>query len=265
VTTVFSVIRPIPSQPLLPHGGAVAIETAMTAMTVAIPDRFNGPPGSANGGYACGLVAAMVEGPAQVVLRRPPPLATLLLLQAVDGAVTLSDRGTTIAIGTSTFLDPHLPAPPTLNVAREASAGCARLDRHPFPTCFVCGPDRAAGDGLRIFPGPLSGSNVLATAWLPGDDLADVHGRVRCEFVWAALDCPTGWAVLGQRPPGEVAILGTLAVRQERHVAAGDEYVIAAWPLKADGRKLYAGATLWSADGRRCAAAQATWIEVSGA
>ncbi|MEV4624044.1 hypothetical protein AB0J74_35700, partial [Asanoa sp. NPDC049573] len=30
---------------------------------------------------------------------------------------------------------------------------------HPFPTCYVCGPERA--DGLRIFPGPVG--DVVAT------------------------------------------------------------------------------------------------------
>ena len=52
---------------------------------VLIPRRFNGPPASANGGYACGLIARYVGGPADVSLRSPPPLDTALELERTDG------------------------------------------------------------------------------------------------------------------------------------------------------------------------------------
>jgi hypothetical protein len=56
--------------------------------TVTIPSRFNGPPASGNGGYSCGLVAAALEGPAAVSLRRPVPLDQALeLLHEDDGKV----------------------------------------------------------------------------------------------------------------------------------------------------------------------------------
>jgi len=42
--------------------------------TVVIDDRFNGPAGSANGGYACAMAARWVDGPGEVTLRVPPPL-----------------------------------------------------------------------------------------------------------------------------------------------------------------------------------------------
>ena len=48
--------------------------TASLAETVTIPARFNGPPGSANGGYTCGLVAQLVGAEeVEVSLRKPPP------------------------------------------------------------------------------------------------------------------------------------------------------------------------------------------------
>jgi hypothetical protein len=52
--------------------------------TVTIPSRFNGPPASGNGGYSCGVVAAAVEGPAAVSLRRPVPLDLALELRHED-------------------------------------------------------------------------------------------------------------------------------------------------------------------------------------
>ena len=57
---------------------------------VTIPARFNGPPGSANGGYACGLVAAAIGPAATVRLLSPPPLdVPLERRREADGAVRL--------------------------------------------------------------------------------------------------------------------------------------------------------------------------------
>jgi hypothetical protein len=44
----------------------------MTASLV-VAARFCGPPGSANGGYACGLIAGCLDGQAEITLRRPRP------------------------------------------------------------------------------------------------------------------------------------------------------------------------------------------------
>jgi hypothetical protein len=52
--------------------------------TVTVPSRFNGPPSSGNGGYSCGVVAAALEGPAAVSLRRPVPLDQALELRHED-------------------------------------------------------------------------------------------------------------------------------------------------------------------------------------
>src|ERR1700721_3141208 len=47
-----------------------------TMPALTIPSRFCGPPGSGNGGYVCGRIAAYLDGQVTVTLRRPPPLAT---------------------------------------------------------------------------------------------------------------------------------------------------------------------------------------------
>jgi hypothetical protein len=49
--------------------------------SVTVPSRFNGPPSSGNGGYSCGVVAAALDGPAAVSLRRPVPLDQALKLR----------------------------------------------------------------------------------------------------------------------------------------------------------------------------------------
>jgi hypothetical protein len=42
--------------------------------SVVIEKRFCGPPKSANGGYICGLLAAHIDGHAEITLLAPPPL-----------------------------------------------------------------------------------------------------------------------------------------------------------------------------------------------
>src|SRR5258705_6132253 len=63
-----------------------------------IPERFNGPPTSGNGGWSAGAFAvatgARDDGkPFEVTLRAPPPLVTPL--EVIDGRVT--DGATLIA------------------------------------------------------------------------------------------------------------------------------------------------------------------------
>jgi len=142
--------------------------------------------------------------------------------------------------------------------------------RHPLPTCFVCGPARANGDGLRIIPAPLSRPKgkigALAAPWVPYADLAGGDGPVAREFIWAALDCPTGFASVAARHLGmtgtETTLLGRMSARIERRPLPGDRCVIVAWPTGRDGRKLFANSALLAANGKVLAAAQATWILV---
>src|SRR3954447_13373491 len=111
-----------------------------------IPRRFNGPPASANGGYACGLVARSIGyGPAEVSLRSPPPLDTALeLVRGDDGSVILRHRDVLVAEGRpAEALDLEPPARPSVAAAREALRRHPWLqDRHPFSDCYVCGAGR---------------------------------------------------------------------------------------------------------------------------
>jgi len=257
-----SVIQPILCAGDLAQVGAVMMLTR-AAERVTIPNRFNGPAGSANGGYVGGLLAALIEGPARVVLHRPPPLDVELLLEARERGVVMRDGDSTIATATTACIELDPPKPPTFGEAVAASAAFAGFNSHPFSTCFVCGPRRASGDGLRIFPGPLSDEGLVAAPWIPGEDLADGQGLVRPEYIWAALDCPTGWVTTILPPHHTVVVLGTLAVENRRRLRAGRRHVLAAWPLGSEGRKLRAGAALWSDQGELHAIARATWIEVS--
>ena len=225
-----------------------------------IDRRFRGPPDSGNGGYVCGVVAGLIGGTAEVTLRRPPPLERPLAVERSEDGVALRDGETLIAEGAPASVEIEVPEPVTFEEAVTAAKSYLGFRHHPFPTCFVCGPKRAEGDGLRIFPGWVADRNIVAAPWTPDASVADEDGQVRPEIVWAALDCPSGFAVI---TPETVAVLGRLAVKLVAPVQPGKRHVAIGWPLGEDGRKLYAGAALFSQDGRLRAFARATWVRLS--
>jgi hypothetical protein len=220
-------------------------------MTVVIDPRFNGPPDSGNGGYTCGLVAELVRGGAEVTLRRPPPLGRALAVERDGDAVRLLDREDVVAEGVPADVDLDVPVPVSLEEAERAAARYPGFERHAFPTCLVCGPARAEGDGLRIFAGPVDGRPVFAAPWR-------VPAEVDRRLVWASLDCPGAIAV-GFPERGET-VLGRLAARVDAVPHVGSRCVVVAWPLGEDGRKLYAGTALFTEAGDPLALARATWI-----
>jgi hypothetical protein len=219
-----------------------------------IPARFNGPPGSGNGGWCAGAFAvaagSVIGGaPVEVTLRVPPPLDTPLTLAA--GVVRAPD-GVAVAEVTAGEADlDAVVAPVSHGDAVVAAAAYPGFVDHPFPTCFVCGPQRAEGDGLRIFPGKLPDGRTAAPWTAPADP--------SIETMWAALDCPGGWAVLG---PGRVYVLGRIAARVAALPAPGAACVVVGAPVATQGRKAQVHSTVYAPDGAPLAVARATWIAV---
>jgi hypothetical protein len=216
---------------------------------ITIDGRFNGPEGSGNGGYTCGLIAGLLGGTVEVTLRRPPPLDRPLDVEREGERVLVRDGDALVAEAAPASVDVDVPASPSYEEAERASAGYPGFGEHAFPTCFVCGPEREPGDGLRIFAGPL-GDGRVASPWTPAE--------VTPELVWAALDCPGAIAV-GYPDRGET-LLGRFAVEIEELPRVGERCVVVGWPLGEEGRKLYAGTALSGEDGRKLASARATWI-----
>ena len=237
---------------------------------IAIDPRFNGPPDSGNGGYTCGCVArALGGGPAQVSLRMPPPLGRPLAVEVDDEGARLLDGEAVVAEGSRVGPGPagEVPAAVSLDEARTATERSffRAIDTHPFPTCFVCGPERAAGDGLRIFAGWVEERKLFAADWSPPESLAREDGTVPDEIVWAALDCPT--SAPGMNAPGPDGtvlpiVLARLAVEVSAPVAAGADHVLTSWEIGRDGRKREAGSALFDAGGTLLASARALWIEL---
>jgi hypothetical protein len=222
---------------------------------VIIPARFNGPPASANGGYASGVLARGLSS-AVVTLRAPPPLDRPLALVPEESGGRLLDGEQLIAQVQQAELELEVPAPVSFAEAEAASRRYPGFESHGFPTCFVCGPRRAPGDGLRIFPGQVGEQALNAAPWQPDASLAGADGLVAEQFVWAALDCPGAFALYLGRAPGKM-LLGRMQAQVLAPVRVGERYVVMGWPLGRDGRKQFAGTAVFTADGELIAKAQA--------
>jgi hypothetical protein len=232
--------------------------------SVIIDKRYCGPPNSGNGGYVCGRLARHIPGGAEITLRAPPPLN--------KRAWELRDGAAVVATGRPARLAFSL-----LETASFDEASAAGLltpikpHEHPLPTCFACGPARAQGDGLRIFAGPLgrqswNASVVYAATWTPDQSLAAEDGLIASEFLWSALDCPTGYATSLDRESGSLdrtpILLGRMSARIDARPLPGERCVITAWEIGRDGRKRVAEAAAYGEAGALLAVARATWIAV---
>jgi hypothetical protein len=230
------------------------------AETVTIATRFNGPPNSGNGGYVSGLLAKRINGASEVSLRAPPPLETPLLLEHDNTSARLTHEGVLIGEAQAAAFDLIAPAAPTLAQAQAARARYRGLLNHNYPTCFVCGQGRPAHDGLELYTGPVEDADMVACDWTPGADLANADGRVREEFIHAALDCPSYWAL---PRGGEIkALLARFTASIDAPLPhAGEPLIVAAWPLASEGRKHRGASALYTATGDVIARAEALWIE----
>ena len=192
---------------------------------VVIPARFNGPPGECQRRLHVRRARVPLGADvSQVSLRYAATARAPAAVTRGDGRVELARRrharGRGRALGAPAGRarrrsTPTPPRPPRRPGARRGRP------RTRSPTCVVCGPERAQGDGYRIFPGPWP----AATASSPPVDPGRVAGRrrrhVRPECLWGALDCPTSAPVanFGQGPP---VVLARLTARLGCAVRVGE-------------------------------------------
>jgi hypothetical protein len=233
------------------------------AETVVIERRFRGPPESGQGGYSCGVAAALVDASAkEVTLRAPPPLDRELQVVAGDEGPELHDGDALIASARPIAgVEVELPAPVSLEQAAAARASSPLNEEHPFPMCVCCGPEREAGDGLRVISGPVAGRNdVVSSPWEVDEELPAADGRLAEEIVWTALDCPTGNAVMIIPDPPEMMMLGRLSAQLLEPIEPGKSYVAIGWPIFHEGRKFCGGSAILDPDGEPLAIAKGLWI-----
>jgi hypothetical protein len=219
-------------------------------MEIVLPRHYRGPLTSANGGYACGRLAAFVDADeVEVTLRLPPPLDRPLAVEREEDRVRLLDGDAVVAEARPAAVEVDVPAPVSRADAESARERHARGAGEEFSECFVCG---VRADGLQVRVGPVRGREPLQAAPIALPESVP-------ELVWAAIDCPGAYAV-GAEGRGDI-VLGRMTARVNRVPETGAECVVASWPLGEDGRKLFAGTALFASDGELLALARQVWIQ----
>lgn len=231
----------------------------MGVREITIQSQFRGPPTSGNGGYSCGLLAEQLDGPVRVRLQAAPPLDRPLTVTARGMGLAMLDGQATIAEAEPVDFDLHAPPAVTFAEAEAAAAASpARQPSSPYKTCFVCG---SRDDGLCIFPGLVehrSNPLIYAAPWQPQEWTA-IDGVVARQIVWAALDCPSGYAT---GAGNALVALGTLSASLLAPVHANERLIVIGWPITRDGRKHTSGSAIYSESGQLRAIARAIWIEL---
>jgi hypothetical protein len=230
------------------------------AQAVTVNRRFCSAPNTASGGYIAGLLGRLLDGPARVSLEPSIPVDQPFGVDRLrDGGIVLSGSGGVVAHAVPATLQLEPPVPPSYAEAEWASERYLGFTEHAFPGCFVCGPAREWGDGLAIFPGPIPGRRLVAAPWAPDPTLFDKRGMVRPEFVWAALDCPSGFALLeafGRRK----VVLSQLTASLMRPLHVGARWIVMGWPFAAEGRTLLGASAIFSERGELHALASAVLV-----
>lgn len=254
--------------------------------TLVVPQRFRGPAGSANGGWTCGALAAVLgsgQTAVSVRLSAPPPLDVPLSITRFSlGGSRFGARlhevtaGGERLIAEATRADPEQdddlrPVPAldpdpdvAFDLAVQAGERYGGRTDHPFPTCLVCGTGREPGDGLLLRPGPGDPPDgTVSAAWTPHPALDDGTGHVDLAMTWAALDCPGGWSAdLRGRP----MVLGTMTARVDQRPRIGEPCVVrGALAGEGSARTVPTRTTLYGPDGEILAVAGQVWVVVDPA
>ena len=170
------------------------------AAEVVIDSRFRGPPDSANGGYACGVLAAHLDdapgGPGDAAgaaaARSPPRGRRKRGRRAASGWGHAGGRG---------------DGRPRFRASRSPSrSGSRRRRRRGRPRrCSRTTPTRSASSAAATAPAATASASPAGrcpagrASWSPRPSrrtsrMAAPDGSVRDEFVWSVLDCPGGIA-----------------------------------------------------------------------
>ncbi|MDP9317991.1 MAG: hypothetical protein M3O94_02725 [Actinomycetota bacterium] len=244
-------------------------------LSITVNHRFRGPATSGNGGYTAGRLAACVlrdglgedvSTPVTVTLRRPPPLDEAMEARPgstdADKDVEMWYGDQLVASASPGTFSSGAVDPVDFGSATAARSAYQGDTEHPFPGCFVCGPARHPGDGMRLMPG-LIDTGRTACIWVPDPSLVtgDDRSVVGVEFGWAALDCPGGWTSDLERRP---MVLGRMTAHCVSPPRVGRPHVVVGRLLGEEGRKTFTATSLYD-DGQLVGRAEHTWIAVDPA
>jgi len=155
-------------------------------------------------------------------------------------------------VGKALFAGPEVPAALVPGGVRNAlSSPTARVA---IVSCTL----GAIFPDIDIFAGPLAQRELVAAPWVPDASLDRGDGKVRPEFMSAALDCPGYFSVCSD---DRMMVLGQLTVHVDRLVHVGESCIVVGWKIGVSGRKYEAGTAIFDGDGELCGRARAVWIE----
>ncbi len=154
----------------------------------------------------------------------------------------------------------EVPQPVSAEQAREAMAAYRGPLDSEFSNCFVCGRQRE--DALGVFAGrsriatwsPRPGRRRSGRPTMPAAFARRSSGRCSTARPTSPPTCTTPTRcrrACSRASPGA----------STRRSLLGEEHVVIAWPLEADGRKHHAGVAVVSAGGDVLARARALLIE----
>lgn len=226
---------------------------------VTISTQFNGPDRTGNGGYVAGLIAAELgaDGPVTSKLRIPPPLGVPLTWERSEAELLLMTAGGAV-VGEASGGE-FRREPPICPTPEQAAAGLAAypgFHHHPFDRCFTCGTKREEGDGLRLFTGPYAES-LTAAPWTPHAAFGGENGTIDTPVMWAALDCPGGWAADFTT---NSMVLGLMTAEVSRLPVTGEPCISVGRLYERDGRKFFTDTALYTEDGELLGNAEQLWI-----
>lgn len=225
--------------------------------SIRIDRKFQGPRGYANGGYVAGMLGKRLGGEGSSVrLHRPVPLDTALeIVTNVDG-VELRQGVDTIATGWHEHK--AIPTATFVPIDEAISARTPELTADLFDGCFVCA--QPSPDGLGVEPKQLDDGRFVAI-WEPGRS-RHIRGEVVSDqFLRAALDCPGGYAALTANRT--LAVTGSLASEVRWLPHSDSRLIVVGESTYAEGRKLGATTTVFTADGEVVATGSAVWIALA--
>ncbi len=269
---------------------------------MSLVDRFERPPGIANGGFAIGTLACAVaragEGaPYRITgrLNAPVPLHEDLIAvverhgdgqwvaslnaserELISGTVDLGPAGHETWAELPEDLDAavtrmhsHVHDRPTGRTLRQFMdpSGMGMPD----DKCFGCG--RAVENGGLYLLGRAVAEDMILSDLAGAPEYEDADGRFPVAVAAAATDCGTGrcWNAIGReflaalRNDGNVMFTGTLEYHFLRPMPpSGQEYRVLATQFGRDGRKYY-GVSAFDTSGVPYLVSKGTWIVVPNA
>lgn len=224
---------------------------------LVVEERFCGIEGRGQGGYLAGRLAGHTTDPVQIDFRNPIPLGTPMDFTERGDVLRLSAGETVIAERRTGVSPSRIPGPVGLESATAARTEAERNMPGFVGGCFSCG---ARPGTLRVHAGPV-GSGRFATPYTPPGWVAP-DGQVEAPFVWAPLDCASGWA-LAWAPPHPIAVTATLTLQTHHPATSETDYIVVAeaepeWRT----RRRIVWAALYTTDGELVANAESLWIRI---